>query len=331
MSFHIVANFDEETRWLGAPPLTRRALYTVSAYAPLLAALTTSEDVTVWAPAAVEPERLSRFGDWQPPTMRVGMPQPTDLPAPRGFGLLWADPGAKAVNDRRFALRLASALGTALPGARVIHSIAQLEDHLAAGGAAASPNRAWVCKAPWSSAGRERAFGVGTSLTHDVRTQVARLLRHAEGQVVFEPWLPRICDAAICGFVGDRIAMEEPHGLLSTPRGGFAGIDLTSSGLEPSERDTLVACGKRVAQALAREGYCGPVGIDGFVYSDGGERRLQPLCEINARYTFGHVARALGQRLGIATLRFATSIPSGAQVLIRPSRGDAACVWATYA
>lgn len=321
MTFHIVANFDQETKWLGAPPLTPRAQRTISAYASLLAALARREDVTVWTSTAVDPERLLHFEGWQPPIMRVGTPPHIDL--------AWADAGAKAVNDRRFALQVAQSWSGALPGARVIHSVTELERHLATGGACASPNLAWVCKAPWSSAGRERAYGTGTELTPDLTTQLERLFAYTEGVVVFEPWLPRICDAGICGVVADQVTLEEPHGLMSSPRGGFAGIDVFATQLEPPEREALVACAAHVGDELARAGYQGPFGIDAFAYRDGTTRRLQPLSEINGRYTFGHVARCLAKRLGIAKLHFASSPPPGARVLIRPSRGDAACVWAT--
>ena len=67
----------------------------------------------------------------------------------------------------------------------------------------------------------------------------------------------------------------------------------------------------------------GPFAIDGFVYWDGA-RRLRPLVEINARHTFGHVARALGcGRLGF------TPAPAGATVLVAPIDGDPTTAWIT--
>lgn len=323
MSFQILANLDQEAQWLGAGPLSRRAQATMSAYASLLAALAPSDDVTVWAPALVDAERLPRYDRWQPPTMRIGTPALVDL--------AWADRAAKAVNDRRFALQLVQALGHGLPGALAIHSIAELETHLASGGAAASPNGAWVCKALWSSAGRERVYGTGPIVPPPLRGQLQRLLHYSDGAVVFEPWVARVCDVGLCGNIADVVTLNAPHGLLSSPRGGFAGIDLVTTQLEPCESDAFVALGNRIAGALAHAGYRGPFGIDAFVYLDGNSRRLHPLCEINARYSFGHVARALADRLGIATLHFANAAAPGARVLVAPSRGDAASVWATDA
>ena len=45
-----------------------------------------------------------------------------------------------------------------------------------------------------------------------------------------------------------------------------------------------------LAAAAAREGYCGPLGVDAFSYADeaGGET-LRPVCELNARFTLGTV------------------------------------------
>jgi hypothetical protein len=44
----------------------------------------------------------------------------------------------------------------------------------------------------------------------------------------------------------------------------------------------------RVACALFRAGYFGPFGVDAYTYRDrGGDLRLQPRSEINARYSMG--------------------------------------------
>lgn len=320
MTFHIVANLDQEALWLGKPGLSHRAQKTISAYSALLAALAPSDDVTVWAHTAVDSERLLPSPGWRPPKVCVGTPPHIDL--------RWADPEAKAANDRRFALHLATSFGCALPGARVIHSLDDLAHYVAAGGAVASLDGSWVCKAPWSSAGRERVFGKGTRLDERQCAQLARLFDDGETALVFEPWLTRTCDVAICGTIADAVSLLEPHGLVSSERGGFVGIDLAPPPLDACDRDALVATAKRVATELARAGYRGPFGIDGFVYRDGDTQRLHPLCEINARYTFGHVAHALADRIGISTLRFSQPAPHGAMVLVRPSRDDAASVWA---
>ena len=53
-----------------------------------------------------------------------------------------------------------------------------------------------------------------------------------------------------------------------------------------------------VGEALEQDGYRGPFGIDAFIHRlPDGTARLHPLGEINARMTFGLVARALVDRV----------------------------------
>lgn len=296
------ANLDQEARWARSP-LPARVLRRISAAALLLAAFAPpGEPVEIWTPAAADPARLRLPREV---TVRVG--------APRRADLAWADPAARAVNDRRFALALAGELGIALPGARALGSLAELDALFAA----RAPRR-WVCKAAWSAAGRDRCLGEGPP-TPDRRTRIARLIERA-GAVVIEPWLDRRLDVGVCGVAGGLI--QPPHGLATDARGGFAGIDLTPPPLLPAEAARLAEVAARVSAALAAAGYAGPFGIDAFVHDDAGVRRLHPLCEINARHTFGHVARALGApRLGFG------APPPGATVLVAPAPDDPVTAW----
>jgi hypothetical protein len=50
-------------------------------------------------------------------------------------------------------------------------------------------------------------------------------------------------------------------------------------------------------EELERADYCGPVGIDAFLYiAPGGECRLKPVVEINPRYTMGRLTVELMKR-----------------------------------
>ena len=110
---------------------------------------------------------------------------------------LWSCPpaspqAAATVNHRSFCLELAQRLGRALPGARMLHSLTELEGHLRDGGAATSPSGEWILKAPYSAAGRERLRGRGRSLESDAaRNRVANLFAH-HLTLLFEPWLERV-------------------------------------------------------------------------------------------------------------------------------------------
>lgn len=305
--FVIHANLDCEARWAGGS-LPGSIAVRVSAYAALLAALAPADrDVEVWAPAAVDPTRLLAAAGWRPPVMRVGVPPRADL--------VWARAEAKAANDRRLARTIAERRGVGLPGAREITAVDEL-DHV---------RGRWVCKAPWTSAGRDRAHGDGPP-GPEQRTHLARLLARA-GALVFEPWMARVLDVGVCAEVlADGSVVAQPaHGLITDARGTFLGIDLAPPELLATEHALLAELVTLAGTTIAALGHRGPFAIDAFAYEVGGERRFHPLCEINARYSFGWIARALGDRLGITRLGFGTP-PPGAIALIAPA-GDGLTAW----
>jgi hypothetical protein len=51
------------------------------------------------------------------------------------------------------------------------------------------------------------------------------------------------------------------------------------------------------------------------------------MCELNARHTFGHVARALAARYGTRVLGFG-SPPPDARILVAPGDDDPVTAWA---
>jgi hypothetical protein len=267
----------------------------------------------VWVPAPVDPARLCAHPGWTPPALCTGDPPAIDL--------AWADPAARDANDRSRTLAIAGALGVALPGARVVGSLAELDAQLA--GFAGRP---WICKARWTAAGRDRARGAGDRLDGELRTRIARMLARL-GPLVFEPWLDRVADFGVCGEIGaaGEVSVQDPHRLVTDPRGGFLGIALAppaDPGIAGALRATALAAAGRLA---AQTGYRGPFAIDAFVYRDGGADRLHPLCELNARHSFGWIARGLARRLGVRRLGF-DAPPPGATVLIAPG-DDRVTAW----
>ena len=308
----IFANLDCEARW-GGSTLPQHVAKRVSAASALLAALVpTSEPAEIYAPAAIDPARIKLPNV----SMRVGQPAHWDL--------AWADPNAKAANDRRVALALNDQLDTSLPGARAIASLAELDAHLLAVQATK-----WVCKAPWTAAGRDRAHGEGSALAGEQRVYVGRLLERF-GVLVFEPWLDRVLDLGVCAAVArdGMMTAQAPHTLLCDPRGTFVGIDLAEPALLETDRELLERAVDAAGNALHCLGYAGPFTVDAFVYRDGDAELLHPLCELNARHTFGHVAHGLRARLGTHVLGFGTP-PAGAQILVAAGEDDPTTAWAS--
>jgi hypothetical protein len=312
----IYANLDQEARW-ARTTLPLHVQKRISAASALLAAFAPEgEDIVIYAPAAVDPERV-RFARVD---MRVGVPPEWDV--------AWANPTAERANDRRTALSLAEELGVAIPGSRVIASLDELDAHLATGGAQASNDRRWVCKAPWTAAGRDRAHGKGDSADGEVRVHIGRMLER-QGAVTFEPWLDRMIDLGICAQLREDGTMhvDRPHTLLSDQRGSFLGIDIVEPALTEAEHSELARVVAAAGARLHALGYSGAFTVDAFVFRDRGMRKLHPLCELNARHTFGHVARALHARLGTRVLGFGTP-PPDARILVAPG-DDGVSAWAT--
>lgn len=312
----LLGNLDCEARWAGValPGAVQRR---ISLYATLLAAIAPDGDrPEIWVPAEVDPTRLIAHPRWTPPVVR----SPPAPDAPGAFDLAWADPAAAAANDRSRALAIAGELGVALPEARVVASLAELDAHLSAHFA----GRPWICKARWTAAGRDRARGTGDALIGELRTRIARMLERF-GPLVFEPWLDRVVDLGVCGEVttAGEVRLLEPHRIATDPRGGFLGIEL-SPRLAPGVAEPLCAVARAAATRLAAQtGYRGRFAIDAFVHRNArrdlgdAAHMLHPLCEINARHSFGWIAHALARRLGTRRLGF-DAPPPGATVLIAP-------------
>jgi hypothetical protein len=315
---NLLGNLDCEAAWAGAAlpePVRRR----ISLYAALFAACAPPSDDgaphELWAPAAIDPARLIAHPGWTPPRVRA-----RGAGEPAAFDQAWADPAARAANDRSRTLAIAQALGVALSGAAVVASVAELDAAVA--GFAGRP---WVCKARWTAAGRDRVHGAGPA-AGELRVRLGRMFERL-GPLVLEPWLDRVADFGACGELTPtgEVRVAAPHRLVTDPRGGFVGIALAPA-VEPAIAEPIREAATAAATRLAAEtGYHGRFAVDAFVYRDGGAQHLHPLCELNARTTFGWIARALGERLGIARLGF-DAPPAGATVLIAPG-DDRVTAW----
>lgn len=346
-----IGNLDCEARWNGAV-LPRRVLERISAAATLLRYLF-DHPIQLWTPAPVDERRVRPLSSTTPPlafhlpcerlpsadagwgAFHEPVPPPRRPPAPRDRYAISVPPPlsvARAVNDRRFAAALAERLAIAPSGSRTISSLDELRHHLAAGGAAASPSAQWICKAPLTAAGRDRALGHGAAVEAggELERALARLLKRF-GALTFEPWLDRIADLAVCAVVrADRVEQRPPHTLRTTPHGGFTGISQAPPPLTSAQRDQLTATVDAAGRALRDAGYRGPFNVDAFLHRDAaGAVHLRPLCEINARLSFGWIAAALADHHGVGELGFSplADLPAGATPLVLPTAEDPIAAW----
>jgi hypothetical protein len=163
---------------------------------------------------------------------------------------------------------------------------------------------AWVLKAPLSASGRSRQIERNVPPLQDLKARrtVERLFeRH--GPLLFEPWMDRVEDFGVSVLLTPAETRTVSfHRQLVDRKGQFAGIELPGRfdkiELPEEDRERLEEAVEGAARALRRAGYAGPFGIDLWRYRrPDGAVVLHPLGEINARMTFGLVARALVDRV----------------------------------
>jgi len=213
------------------------------------------------------------------------------------------DPDAAlAVNDRAFCLEAARELGLALAGSRIVQDVAGLERHLVDGGARAGDGGRWVVKATLSAAGRARLIGAGPRLDELEARRAARLFE-VHGPLLFEPWMERVDDFGVATIVAPHaVRVLGIHRVEVDARGGFRAIVVPpgerGDDVSTADSETLITTARAAGDRARRAGYLGPLGIDAWRYRDtDGATRLHPLGEINARMSFGLLARALRDTL----------------------------------
>jgi hypothetical protein len=306
----ILANLLAEDELAGrrsSPP--RTVLETVARMAPLLRVFAREGD-RLWSPAPGPDLESGPLRDLSPagevlawcetPTAlqhRDGprLPSTIDWDAPLR-DLLWQLPTPSPdvvarVHHRAFHLQVAQSIGCALPGARMVESLLELD--LALRDAPSS----WVLKAPFSASGRSRYIERNGPALSDpkARRTVERLFEN-HGPLLFEPWMARTEDFGVSALLGPELKIVGIHGQKVDIKGQFAEIDLHPD-LSSQDRKLLLETTEAVAENLREAGYVGPFGIDAWRYRAGAGIVLNPLGEINARMTFGLVAWARRERL----------------------------------
>ena len=344
----ILGNLDCERAWTGASAMPAKIASRIGALATLMRALAPDEvrEVAVWTATPLSSARFPVVDGLPSLHLQSGALPTGDVVAWGAYrdesvvrattgtswrSRAWSTPTptieiARTVNDRRFAQRLARDLGCQLPAATAVTSIDELRMHLERH----AITGAWVVKAALTAAGRDRAWGDGAHLDDELATRITRLLQ-AHRALVFEPWKERLVDVAVAGVVTtDReVITLPPHRCIVDDRGTFRGIDIADVPLLSDEAERLAQVARAVGAALAVAAYHGPFSIDAFAYRDAnGDRRFHALCEINARFSFGHVARALAERLGKNTLRVGNDAPpKDALLLVDSEPSDSSRAW----
>jgi hypothetical protein len=215
-----------------------------------------------WCPTPSALARLSRVG--------------AKLPACPDFSVL------RAVNHRGWS----AARGLALPGARWVANDADLARVFDA----PWPAQGWLLKRAYTFAGRGHLHLRTRSEAEDPR--MAGWIRRslAQGGLLAEPRVTRVVDVARHGWIARDGTLTE--GVLTRAevddRGQWvASVLCEEERLSRNEIDVFEEVFRDTAEGLRGAGYFGPFGVDGYIWSDEGTRRLQPRSDVNARYSMG--------------------------------------------
>jgi len=185
------------------------------------------------------------------------------------------------VNGRRFA----ATLERELFGVDEILGVFNAPDEIEAFNASRPPAEEWLLKSEHGNAGLGNRRLRESILSRSDREVMRRLLEE-DVCVLLERWRRRVLDISTVFTVDGGGTVKDMHiyEVVITADGAYIGsiFDQASESLEPwLPGVTEVAL--KVAERLAEEGYFGPVCLDHFVWSEGGEHRLRPLADLNAR------------------------------------------------
>ena len=306
-----------DPRW----QLRRAALSRVAALGSLFGLLGSPADQLLLT-GDVAPERLPAVaGCARPAAATIGKTSDGVLT------MFWGgiDAAAARANDRAGWCEA----GVCVPGAQVVHDLAELNAAVAEICADEAGTRRWVLKAPFGAAGRRRVLATGTGAEAKEPLAAAQRLLKLYGRGVVEPWMERVVDFGIAAQ-----GPEGPfrfHRLLSGHDGRFLGIDLrVPDELSEAHRAELLAAAARVGARLLELGHRGRFGLDGFLVRRG-DATLPVICEVNARWTFGALTRELALRVFGADdrgrLTFVAPTRADAVPLLLPGPNGPSCAW----
>jgi hypothetical protein len=187
----------------------------------------------------------------------------------------------RAVNARPFA----AAVRAPLAGASFAkHVVASLDEALHQLARAAADG--WLVRRTFGAAGRgRRRIAAGRPSPAELAWLVASLRR---GPLVIEPWVRVLCEHTRSGWVDARgeVVLSGPCLQATDAHGAWLRTERAERDAVSRTDDALLAEALEAAgRALAGAGYFGPFGIDAFRHATPGGSALNPLSEINARFT----------------------------------------------
>ncbi len=269
------------------PTAERERLKTVGLFLPQVETLTESGEL----PAAVRDRNLNGIKPW------AWSPD-----AARLFRGLRHDPVPHALFSKTWALEFRQELG--LEFGRVVHSADDL-----------SGGRDLVLKAPYgTSAQKNLRWLKGEALTPALRRWIGRIVAE-QGKLIVEPWVQRRHDfAAQYEMTADGLRRIALTHLYNDTRGQFVAASFHPKFGSQLDEDTARflmekhPCRPRLAffddelpaalaPRLRAAGFHGALGVDAFVHEQDGRLALQPVVEINPRYTMGRLVYELSRRV----------------------------------
>lgn len=259
-----------------------------------------------WTNALVKEARARAVELVSPRAAESGRtPQAERLFTPWGWTRSAAEDGSRAgaavrpldfevvarVNSKLWSHALEVEMDWALPGARVVSNVEELQE--AAAVACPGADDKWVVKSPYGFAARERVLGRGPRVEGAQVTWASKRLARGE-PLIFQPWLEVRREYGVVV----EVSKEGAHRLLGVSdlqtNGAGTGTGYVLGRAPTKERlKELEAAAAVVCERLRAEGYAGPAGFDALEHAGG----LHLLLEVNARYTMGFVALAVEREL----------------------------------
>lgn len=154
-------------------------------------------------------------------------------------------------------------------------------------------------KAPWSGRG-QGILWTENGLTDKQLNRCARIIAH-QGCIMAEPLYDVVQDFAMEYFCRDKKVQFLGHSLFTTRNCAYTQNEKSDDWEIVGSLAQLIPVGhidaarKEVASFLCERiapVYDGPVGVDMFVYDSNGRKLLNPMVEINLRFTMGMRAAA---------------------------------------